>query len=108
MATKPRVKVYPENPPVGSVAEVKALVNHVMETGQRRAPDGTMIKRNVIHSFAATFAGKEVFRAELHSGISANPYLAFFLRVPASGILELTWVDDENQKISETIDIKVG
>lgn len=108
MTTKPRVKVYPETPAVGSIVEVKALVNHVMETGQRRSADGTLIKRNIINSFTATFAGKEVFRAELHSGISANPYLAFFMRVPAAGILELTWVDDDNQKITETIDIKVS
>jgi sulfur-oxidizing protein SoxZ len=79
-----------------------------METGQRKAPDGTTVKRNIIHSFSASFAGKEVIRAELHPGISANPYLAFFMRVPTSGALELVWLDDDNQKITETIEVKVG
>ena len=38
---------------------------------------------------------KEVFRAEFGPGISANPYLAFQLRVAGPGVIEITWVDDE-------------
>jgi sulfur-oxidizing protein SoxZ len=108
MTTKPRVKIYPDAPAAGSIAEVKTLINHVMETGNRRAADGTLVKRNIINSFVATFDGKEIFRAELHPGISANPFLGFFMRVPGAGKLELTWHDDEDKKITETLDVKVS
>ena len=37
--TKPRVKL-PESAKVGEVIEVKTLISHVMETGQRKDPDG--------------------------------------------------------------------
>ena len=79
--TRPRVRL-PERASVGDLIEVKTLISHVMETGQRRDTDGKPISRFIINSFTATFAGAEVFKAELHPGISANPYLAFYMRVP--------------------------
>jgi sulfur-oxidizing protein SoxZ len=73
----------------------------MMETGQRRDTDGKPIPRFIINSFTATFAGAEVFMAELHPGISANPYLAFFMRVPSPGEFEFTWTDDRGAKVAE-------
>lgn len=98
--TRPRVRL-PERARVGDVIEVKTLISHVMETGQRKEPDGKPIPRLIINSFTATFAGTEVFRAELHPGISANPYLAFFMRVPGPGEFEFTWTDDAGSKVAE-------
>ena len=37
--TKPRIKL-PESAKVGEVIEIKTLISHVMETGQRKDPDG--------------------------------------------------------------------
>ena len=37
--TKPRIKL-PESAKVGEVIEIKTLISHVMETGQRRGTDG--------------------------------------------------------------------
>ena len=91
--TKPRIKL-PASAKVGEVIEIKTLVSHVMETGQRKDPDGKAIPRNIINAFSAKFAGAEVFSAELHPGISANPYLSFFIKVPGPGEFEFTWVED--------------
>jgi sulfur-oxidizing protein SoxZ len=104
--TKPRVKL-PESAKVGEVIEVKTLISHVMETGQRKEMDGKPIPRFIINAFTATFAGAEVFKAELHPGISANPYLSFYMRVPGPGELELTWTDDNGVKISEKTKLNV-
>jgi sulfur-oxidizing protein SoxZ len=78
-----------------------------METGQRKDGDGKPIPRFIINSFTATFAGAEVFRAELHPAISANPYLAFFMRVPGPGEFEFTWTDDAGAKVSEKLRLNV-
>lgn len=107
MSIKPRIRV-PSPVKAGEVVEVKTLVSHVMETGQRRDPSGQVIARNIIHTFTATFAGREVFKADLNSGISANPYLAFHLRVPSSGELVLTWIDDSGAAVTEKVDIAVS
>ena len=104
--TKPRIKL-PASAKVGEVIEIKTLVSHVMETGQRKDPDGKAIPRNIINAFSARFAGAEVFSAELHPGISANPYLSFFMKVPGPGEFEFTWVEDGGNTIvdKETLNV---
>ena len=104
--TKPRIKV-PEKIKAGDIVEIKTLISHVMETGNRKDKDGKTIPRNIINTFTATFDGKPVFKAELQPGISANPYIAFNVRVPASGDLEMTWVDDLGMKMVETVRLNV-
>ena len=104
--TRPRIKL-PASAKVGEVIEIKTLVSHVMETGQRKDPDGKAIPRNIINAFSAKFAGAEVFSAELHPGISANPYLSFFMKVPGPGEFEFTWVEDGGNTIvdKETLNV---
>jgi sulfur-oxidizing protein SoxZ len=98
--TRPRVRL-PERAKVGDLIEVRTVITHVMETGQRRDSGGQPISRDIINSFTATFEGAEVFKAELHPGISANPYLAFYMRVPGPGEFEFTWTDDRGAKVAE-------
>jgi sulfur-oxidizing protein SoxZ len=100
MGPKPRIKL-PEAIRAGDVIEIKALIQHVMETGNRRNADGSQIPRNIIHTFTATFDGRQFFAADLGSGIAANPFLAFFLKVPGSGELELTWIGDDGSRVVE-------
>ena len=69
---KARIKL-PEAAKVGDVIEIKTLISHVMETGQRKDADGKMIPRSIINSFKATFAGAEVFSAELHPAYPPTP-----------------------------------
>lgn len=107
MATKPRIKV-PASAKVGEIIEVKTLISHVMETGQRKDRDGKPIPRNIIHTFSAKFGGKDVFTAKLQPGISANPYISFFMKVTGPGDLEMTWMDDSGAKIVEKVPIKIG
>jgi sulfur-oxidizing protein SoxZ len=104
--TRPRVRL-PERAKVGDVIEIRTLISHVMETGQRKENDGKPIPRFIINAFTATYAGAEVFRADLHPGISANPYLAFFMRVPGPGEFEFTWTDDNGVKVSERLALNV-
>ena len=106
MSTKPRIKV-PDSAKAGDVIEIKTLITHVMETGQRKDADGKTVPRDIVNAFVATFAGKEVFRAALHPGTAANPYIAFWMRVTGPGDLELTWTDDGGKKIVETVKLNV-
>jgi len=104
---KPRIKL-PETAKVGEVIEIKTLVSHVMETGQRKDAEGKPIPRNIINAFSVKFAGEEVFAAELNSGISANPYLSFFMKVPGPGELEFTWVEDGGNAIVDRQKLNVA
>ena len=60
MTNKTRIKL-PEKTAVGDVIEVRALINHVMETGNRKDANGQIIPRNIIRSLTVTFGRVTVF-----------------------------------------------
>jgi len=85
----------------GDTIELRIVIQHPMETGYRHDEIGRIIKRNVINAFSCRYNGVEVFRADLSSGIAANPFLQFYTIAEASGEFEFTWIDDEGQQGSE-------
>jgi sulfur-oxidizing protein SoxZ len=98
----------PQSIKKGDIVEVKTLVTHTMESGQRRDSAGQVIPRKILNKFACTYNGKEVFRAELAPAISANPYIAFFITAAESGTLDFAWTDDDGSVIKESAKIAVG
>lgn len=78
----------------GEPIEVRVLISHSMESGQRRGEDGRLIPRQIINSFVCTYNGAEVLRLELHPAIAANPFFTFAARAEESGAVVLTWTDD--------------
>src|SRR5882672_2316604 len=80
----------------GEIVEVRVLIQHPMETGFRYDALGRQTPRNVIYSFECRYGGAEVFRAAMGAGISANPYLRFFVRARESGDIECRWVGQED------------
>ena len=90
---KPRVKV-PKSAKTGDIVQIKTLIRHKMETGNRKGKDGKKIPRKIINKFTAKFNGKDVFSADLNPSVSANPYLAFNIKVPGSGEWVFTWLED--------------
>jgi sulfur-oxidizing protein SoxZ len=81
----------------GEVFEVRVLLQHPMESGFRRDMQGATIPLHIVDRLSCRIGGREVFRAELGSGIAANPYIAFHVRAEASGPVEVTWSDDRGQ-----------
>jgi sulfur-oxidizing protein SoxZ len=103
----PRVRVPPEARP-GEIIEIKALISHEMETGQRKDAAGNVIPRKIIMEFIAAFNGKTVFRADWYPSVAANPYQAFFFRATESGTFEFTWRDDDGARYTTTAELKVS
>ena len=97
MATLARL-LTPERVAIGDVITVRLLVQHGMESGYRQDMDGRVVARNVIRLLRCEFAGVEVFRAEPSSGLSANPYFEFSLRVAQAGDWLVQWVDDAGER----------
>ena len=91
----------------GEVVEIKALISHPMETGQRRDSMGQAIPRDIINRFVCTYNGQEVFRADLFPAIAANPFFAFFTVATESGELVFRWADDHGNTQTETARISV-
>ena len=80
---------------VGENVKIKTLAEHEMETGVRRDNiTGIIYHRLIIQSVIAKYNGKIVFKANWFSGVSANPYLAFYITAKESGLIEIEWKDD--------------
>jgi sulfur-oxidizing protein SoxZ len=107
-AVKPRIKLDRKEVKAGDIVEVKALVSHIMETGQRKDPQGNTIPRKILNRFTCTVAGKQVFAADFEPAISANPYIQFKFKATESGPVVLTWTDDDGSTIVGEETIKVG
>jgi len=103
-----RIQLVPPRPKRGEIVEIRVLIQHNMETGYRRDEEGREIRRNCINLFICRYNGVEVFRADLSSGISANPLLQFHTIAEASGELEFWWIDDESREASERASIAVS
>lgn len=99
MSVKPRIKLDKNQAKKGELVEVRALVSHIMESGQRKDSSGKLVPRKILNKFVCTVNGKEVFSAELEPAISANPYLQFKFRAQESGPVVLTWTDDDGSNI---------
>jgi sulfur-oxidizing protein SoxZ len=108
MSVKPRIKLDKKEAKKGDLVEVKALVSHIMESGQRKDRDGNTIPRKILNKFTCTVNGKEVFSADFQPAISANPYIQFKFKAIESGPVVLTWIDDDGSKIVGEESIKVS
>lgn len=92
----------------GEVIEIRALIGHPMETGYRPGADGKVMARDIIRRFSCRYNGEQVFGAELHPAISANPYIAFYTVATDSGTLEFRWEGDNGFAQTETMPITVA
>lgn len=90
---KPRIRI--PNARKDEIVEIKTLISHPMESGQRKDIDGKVIPRKIINKMSVVYNGKPVFEAKLEPAMSANPYLSFFLKCSESGKLEFIWTDDD-------------
>lgn len=90
---KPRLRI-PATAKKGEVIEIKTLITHPMESGQRKDNDGKLVPRMIVNALKATYNGKPVIDIKLEPAVAANPYMSFFLRVEESGTLKFTWTDD--------------
>lgn len=103
----PRVRL-PAKAKKGEAIEIKTLIQHDMESGQRKDAEGKTIPRKIIKQFVCTFNGKEVFKSDWQPGISANPYMAFFAKVEESGTFEFAWTEDDGAVFKTTAKIEVS
>ena len=84
---------------VGDSTEVKVLMNHEMETGQRKDAQGKAIPAWHIQTVTATWNGRTVLSAQWGPAVSKNPFLAFKFKGGAKGEkVQITWVDNKGDK----------
>ncbi len=104
---KPRVKV-PVSVARGEPFEVKALVSHKMESGQRKDDKtGEKVPRRILNHFRCTLDGETVLEVTMHPAVSANPYLSFYASADKSGEMHFEWQDDDGSILQASARIEV-
>ena len=84
---------------VGDSTEVKVLMSHEMETGQRKDAQGKVIPAWFIQNVVVAHNGKPVLNAQWGTAIAKNPFLSLKFKGGAKGDkIEITWVDNRGEK----------
>jgi sulfur-oxidizing protein SoxZ len=80
----------------GSNATVRVLMNHEMESGQRKDTAGKLIPAWHITEVTATHNGKSVMTAEWGPAVSKNPFIQFTIKGAKAGDkIGVTWKDNK-------------
>lgn len=83
----------------GDAADVKVLMSHPMETGQRKNEKGELVPLHFIQSVVATHNGKTVLDAQWSQAVSRNPFLGFRVKSAKPGDkITINWVDTKGDK----------
>ncbi|MFT3759111.1 thiosulfate oxidation carrier complex protein SoxZ [Thauera sp.] len=88
------------------VTEVRVLMSHVMETGQRKDSSGEVIPAHFITELTAKHNDKLVLSAEFGPSVSTNPYLAFKFKGGEKGDkITVSWVDNKGDSRTDEAQI---
>jgi sulfur-oxidizing protein SoxZ len=91
----------------GDVVDVKILMSHVMETGQRKNQAGELIPAHYIQLVNVTCGARTVLSAQWGPAVSANPFLAFKFKGGQKGEkLKVSWTDNGGD--SRTDEVAIG
>jgi sulfur-oxidizing protein SoxZ len=84
---------------VGDSTEVKVLMSHEMETGQRKDTQGQTIPAWFIQNVVVAWNGRTVLSAQWGTAVSKNPFLSFKFKGGAKGDkIAITWTDNRGDK----------
>ena len=90
----------------GDVADVRILMMHPMETGQRKDERGNLVPPHYIQNVIVTHNGNVVFNADWSQAVSRNPFLG--LRVKGAKVgdsISVTWVDNKGDKRTDAVSV---
>lgn len=87
----------------GEVTDIRILLQHPMETGQRRDPaSGKLLPAHFIQTFTVSANGKLLIEGQTNTAVSRNPVFAFKARgLKAGDRLTVNWRDNKGDERSD-------
>lgn len=90
----------------GDKATVRVLMNHEMETGQRKDSTGKVIPAWFIQDVSAALNGKTVMTAQWGPSVSKNPFLQFNIKGAKAGDkVSVSWTDNKGDKRTDEVSV---
>ena len=78
--------------------DVRVLMTHPMETGQRKDNDGKLVPMHFIQNVTVKMNGRTVVEGQISQAISRNPVFSFRLKGGAKGDkIEVSWLDNNGE-----------
>jgi sulfur-oxidizing protein SoxZ len=78
------------------ITDIRVLMNHPMETGQRKDSSGKVIPPHFIQNLTVKVNGKTVVEGQISQAVSRNPVFSFRLKGGKSGDkIEISWLDNK-------------
>ena len=89
----------------GDTVDVRVLMNHPMETGQRKDGAGNVIPLHFIQEITVRLNGKTVIESQISQAVSRNPVFSFRVKGAKAGDkLQISWLDNKGDRNStETV-----
>ena len=88
----------------GDTADVRILVAHPMETGQRKDAAGNVVPLHFIQNLTVTHNGNTVMDAQWSQAISRNPFLGLRVKGAKTGDkIVVTWTDNKGEKRTDEV-----
>ena len=82
----------------GEVADIRILMQHPMETGQRKEADGSLVPAHFIQSMTVSVGGKVVVDGQTGTAVSRNPVFGFKVKGAKAGDkVVVTWKDNKGE-----------
>jgi len=82
----------------GGYNDVRVLMTHPMETGQRKDPEGKLVPMHFIQNLTVKVNGRTVIDGQVSQAVSRNPVFSFRLRGGAKGDkIEVSWLDNRGE-----------
>jgi sulfur-oxidizing protein SoxZ len=80
----------------GGITEIRVLMTHPMETGQRKDPEGKLVPVHFIQNVTVKVNGKTVIESQTSQAVSRNPVFSFRVKGGAKGDkIEVSWLDNQ-------------
>lgn len=90
----------------GEITEIRILMQHPMETGQRKDENGQILAAHFIQTFSVNHNGKPMIDGQLNTAIAKNPLFAFKARGIRTGDkLSVNWQDSTGDKRQDEITV---
>ena len=85
----------------GGFTDIRVLMTHPMETGQRKDPDGKLVPLYFIQTVTVKLNGRTVVDGQISQGVSRNPVFSFRIKGGARGeLVEVAWLDTAGETSS--------
>ena len=80
------------------VTDIRVLMAHPMETGQRKDASGKLVPMHFIQNVTVKLNGKTVVEAQISQAVSRNPVFSFRVKGGAKGDkVEVSWLDNHGE-----------